>query len=239
MAKQQEKAKKPTNAQLQKRLERAIIHIDRTKDTNEIYFSDKGLRLIVNENVAIIGTGYHDHVFQNFTADGVSRPYLYIKRLVEIANENDCIIEEPDGTKYYSYQKLMSVLKARGEDNNDYIIAYFVDEWLLNIFAPLYSIGETKAYAFLVFFDYMHNIGKNSIFLDEHKDGLTNKQFIDAYIAKMVEFADGIKESEIFEPKTDEDVMRENIEAIQANDADEFINEQAKVEQEKDNGDVK
>lgn len=232
MAKQQEKSKKPTNAQLQKRIERAVIHVDRTKDTKEVFFSDKGLRLVANEDVVIVGTGYHDHVFQNITGDGVSRPYLYVKRLVEIALENDCVVEEPDGTKYYSYQKLMAVLEKKGDNDNDYLIAYFIDQWLLNIFNPLYTIGETKAYAFLVFFDYMHNIAKNAIFLDEHKDGLTNKAFVEEYLGKIKEFAEGMKENVIFEPKTDEDVMRENIEAIQANDADEFIKEQAKNENE-------
>lgn len=32
-----EKAKKPTNSQLQKRLDNAVLHIDKTKDTQTIF----------------------------------------------------------------------------------------------------------------------------------------------------------------------------------------------------------
>ena len=234
MAKQQ---KKPTNTQLQKRIERAVIHVDRTKDTKEIFFSDKGLRLVVNEDVAVVGTGYHDHVFQNFTSDGVSRPYLYTKRLLEIALENDCTLEDENGLKYHSYQKLLNTLKDKGENNLDYLTAYYVDQWLLNIFNPLYSIGETKAYAFLVFMDYMHNIAKNAIFLDEHKDGITNKQFINEYLSKIKEFSDDMNENIIFEAKTDEQVMQENIDAIRADEVEEYTKEQAKLEQQKNDND--
>ena len=225
--------KKQTNAQLQKRIERAVVHIDRTKDTKEIFFSDKGLRLTINDDYAIVGTGYHDHLFQNFTSDGVSRPYLYIKRFIELANENDCLVVNNDGSKFYSYQKLMSTLKEKGENNPDYLVAWYIDEWFMNIFAPLFSIGETSAYAFLVYVDYMHNIAKNAIFLDEHKDGLTNKQFIEQYVTKINEFNDGIEEKVIFEPKTDEQVMRENIEAIQANENEQHMMEQLKNDEQK------
>lgn len=225
--------KKETNAQLKKRIERAIVHVDRTKDTSEIFFSDKGLRLVVNDDAAIIGTGYHDHVFQPHTSSGVSRPYIYIKRFIELAKENDCVATDASGNKFYSYQKLMSVLKDKGADNADYLVAYYVDLWLENCFNPLFTIGENEGYAFLVFVDYMHNIAKNAIFLDEHKDGLTNKQFIEKYIGHIREFADGLDERVIFEPKTDEQVMRENIEAIQAEESEQYMVEQTKNEEQK------
>ena len=81
--------KKPTNAQMQRRLERAVLHLDRTKDTVSIYFSDKGLRLTADptEGYCIIETGYHRHVFNSFTQGGLSRPYTYTTRVIEIAME--------------------------------------------------------------------------------------------------------------------------------------------------------
>ena len=45
--------KRPTNGQLQKRLERAVLHLDRTKDTQSIYWSDKGCRLTADNDYAI------------------------------------------------------------------------------------------------------------------------------------------------------------------------------------------
>ena len=178
--------KKPTNAQLFKRIANSIVHVDKTKDTKSIYFSDKGLRLTVNEDYAVIETGYHRHVFNNFTSNGVCRPYLYTKRMIEIASENDCVSK--DG---YSYQRLMQVLKDK-KDQSEYNIATYYDWWLMNIFAPLFSIGETEAECFLVYMDYMHNLARNSIFLEEHKDGLTNKQFVEKWIDLIRDFTNGI-----------------------------------------------
>jgi len=224
------KPKKLTNAQLQKRLANALIHVDRTKDTKTIFFDDKGLRLTASEDYALIETGFHRHVFNSFTSDGVSRPYLYTKRMIEIAEENDCMV---DGGR--SYQKLMQVLKDK-KDQNDYNFATYYDWYLFNIFAPLYSIGENDAQTFMVYMDYMHNIAKNSILLAEHKDGLTNKQFVAQWIEQIQEFTKGITEREIFEPKTDEQVMQENIDALQQDENEKIIQEQMQSENYEQNG---
>ena len=216
--------KKATKAQLEKRIANALIHVDKTKETQTIFFDDKGLRLTTTEDFAIIETGYHRHLFNNFTSEGISRPFLYTKRIIEIANENDCKVG--DG---YSYQRLMQVLKDK-EDKNDYNIATYIDWWLMNVFAPLYSIGENEAQAFMVYLDYMHNIAKNAILFEEHKDGLTNKQFIDKYIDLIRDFTKGIDERQVFVAKSDEDVMRENIEAMQQDENDKILQEQLNKE---------
>ena len=224
-----EKQKKATKAQLEKRLSNAIVHVDRTKETQSIFFDDKGLRLTVNEDYAVVETGYHRHVFNNFTSSGVCRPWLYTKRMIEIANENDCKVG--DG---YSYQRLMQVLKDK-EDQSEYNVATYYDWWLMNIFAPLFSIGETEAECFLVYMDYMHNIARNSIFLDEHKDGLTNKQFIDKLIELIRDFTKGMEEREIFIAKSDDDIMRENIDAIQQDENEKVLQQQIQNETQKEN----
>ena len=233
--KQPQNKKTTTKAQLEKRIERAVVHVDRTKETKEIFFSDKGLRLTLTNECAVVGTGYHDHVFTNFTSSGVSRPYLYIKRFIEIAEENDCTVTDADGYKFFSYGKLMNTLKEKGENDVDYLTATFVDEWFYNIFNPLFSIGETEVYGFMVFLDYMYNIAKNAILLDEHKEGLTNKQFIDGCIAKIREFSEDITERVIFEPKTDEQVMQENIKAIQDAETEEMLKKEAIKQQNEEN----
>ena len=224
-----EKQKKATKAQLEKRLSNAIVHVDRTKETQSIFFDDKGLRLTVNEDYAVVETGYHRHVFNNFTSSGVCRPWLYTKRMIEIANENDCKVG--DG---YSYQRLMQVLKDK-EDQSEYNVATYYDWWLMNIFAPLFSIGETEAECFLVYMDYMHNIARNSIFLDEHKDGLTNKQFVDKWIELIRDFTKGMEEREIFIAKSDDDIMRENIDAIQQDENEKVLQQQIQNETQKEN----
>ena len=211
--------KKPTNAQLQKRIANALIHIDKTKDTESIFFSDKGLRLTTNEDVAIIATGFHRHVFNNFTSSGISRPYLYTKRVIEIANENLKDIEVDGG---YSFQRLLEVLKAK-EDKSEYNIVTYVSWWLEIIFAPLYSIDESEAGSFLVYEAYLHNIARQAVLLSEKKEDMTNKQFFENVIKNMQDFIEGVDERVIFHKMSDEEMAQANIEALTQNEQEQAV----------------
>jgi len=217
-----EQKKKLTNAQLQKRIENAIVFVPKTKDTISIFFSDKGVRLVADNDGCVIETNFHRHVFSNITAAGVSRPYLYTKRVIEIANENFDVIKTESG---YSLQKLLDVLKAK-EDKTEYNIVTFVDWWLMVIFDGLYSIGESEIESFLVYFKYIGIIATNSILLDEHKEDMTNKQFIQKVFDNMKEFTDGLTESVLFPKKTDEERMKEEVEAIQQNEQEQAMEAQ-------------
>lgn len=209
--------KKPTNAQLQRRIQRAVVHLDRTKNTQEIFWSDKGLRLVSDNDYCVIETGFHRHIFSNLTSAGISRPWLYTKRIVEIANEHleDCKTE--DG---YSFARLLETLKSK-EDKTEYNICMFVDWWLYNIFQPLYSIGESEVEQFFVYESYIHNIARNSVLLSEKTDGMTNKEFLDKVAEEKTKFLEDMEERVLFEKKSDEDVARENIEAIQEQELNE------------------
>lgn len=207
-------AKKPTNGQLERRIKSAIIHVDKTKDTKVVYFDDKGLRLTVSEDYAIIATGAHQHVFNAITAGGVSRPYIYTKRFVEIALDNDCTVKDENGNTVRSYAKLFSILKQK-EDNKEYNLCWYIDLWLNNIFAPLYSIDETEISSFLIYEQFLHNIARTQIILGERKEDMTNLQFVDELISNEKKFLEGLKESVIIHKKTDEEQVNEEIDALQ------------------------
>ena len=213
-----EQKKKLTNAQLQKRIENAIVFVPKTKDTISIFFSDKGVRLVADNDGCVIETNYHRHVYSNITAAGVSRPYLYTKRVIEIANENLEAIKTENG---YSFHKLLEIFKNK-DDKSEYNIVTYYDWFLFNIFQPLYGIGETEIESFLVYEDYIHNIARNAILLREKTEDMTNKQFIQKVIDNLKEFTDNLEENVLFHKKMDEQIMQENIEAIQ-----EHENEQA------------
>ena len=215
-------AKKQTNGQLQRRIANAIVLIDKTKDTKSVYFDDKGLRLTVNEDYAIIETGYHRHIFSNFTSAGVSKPWLYTQRLVDIALEHDA----------HSFSELTQKLKDEG--NPDYNFLIFISWWLFNIFQPLYTIGSTDVETFLVYEDYMHNIAKNTIILSEKKESITNKQFMDSIQTTLKEFTSDIDEHVLFEQKTDEELMQENIAAINEMENEKVLNQQNENNESKD-----
>lgn len=218
--------KKTTNGQLQNRLRNAILHIDKTKDTQSVFFDDKGLRLTVNEDFAIIATGFHQHVFTNFTAQGVSRPYLYTKRFIEIALANDCTIKDAKGNVTRSYGKLLGILKEK-EDQKEFQVAWYIDLWFNNIFHPLYGIGESEAESFLVYESYLHNIARNKIIMSEKINDMTNLDFIDAVMQEVKAFTEGMDKRTIFKKKTDEEMMQENIEAAAAQQSEKTMEEQS------------
>ena len=214
-----EQKKKLTNAQLQKRLENAIVFVPKTKDTISIFFSDKGVRLVADADGCVIETNYHRHVYSNITSAGVSRPYLYTKRVIEIASDKNTLEEitvkdKDDNFVGYSYQRLLDVLKEK-EDKSEYNIVVYYQWFLFNIFQPLYGIGETEIESFLVYEDYLHNIARNAILLSEKTEDMTNKQFIQTILESIKHFTEDLEERILFPKKTDEQVMKEEIEAIQ------------------------
>ena len=214
--------KKQTRAQIERRLERAVLHIDRTKETKEFYFSDKGLKLIVTEDYAIVETSFHRHVFSNITSSGVSRPYLYVKRFIEITEEHDDKIID---NFQYSYTKLFEVLKKE-ENKAEYNIATYFDWWCFNCFVPLYSIGESDAEAFLVYEDYLHNIARNVILLSEKVEDMTNKQFFEKVVENMKTYISEIDEVVVFKKKSDDEVMKESVEALQEQELNQTIEQE-------------
>ena len=202
--------KEETRATIERKIKNAVVFVPRTKNTLGVFFSDKGLRLTVNEDYAIIATGFHRHVFDNFTSSGISRPYLYTKRVIEIANENLKDIEVDGG---YSFQRLLEVLKAK-EDKSEYNIVTYVSWWLEIIFAPLYSIDESEAGSFLVYEAYLHHIARQAVLLSEKKEDVTNKMFFDEVIKNMQDFIYGIDERVIFHKMSDNEMAQANIEAL-------------------------
>jgi hypothetical protein len=219
----EQKNTKLTNGQLLKRLKNAVVHIDKDKSYQSVYWSDKGLRLETTDEYCVISTGFHRHVFNAFnSAQGISRPYLYTKRVIEIANENLKDIEVDGG---YSFQRLLEVLKAK-EDKSEYNIVTYVSWWLEIIFAPLYSIDESEAGSFLVYEAYLHHIARQSVLLSEKKEDVTNKMFFDEVIKNMQDFIEGVDERVIFHKMTDEEMAQANIEALAQNEQEQAMEAQ-------------
>ena len=208
-----ETVKKPTNAQLQRRIDNAVIHIDKTKDTKSVFFDDKLLRLTYNDEYAVVGTMFHRHVFDAVSNSGLSRPYVYVRRLVEIALENDCTTKDSNGNMTRSYAKLSKVLHEK-EDRREYNVFRYVDWFLFNIYHPLYLIGEDSIMTFMTYFEYLHSIAVNKIFLDGHKDGMTNKQFIGEYMKILGEFVENDAEQAIFAAVSDDERIQQETEAL-------------------------
>lgn len=214
--------KKETNATLKKRIEKAILHIEKTKDTQSIFFSDKGLRLTVTEDYAIIATNFHRHVFDKVTSSGYSTPYLYTLRVIEIAFENECKTE--DG---YSFEKLKEVTKEKN-DKTEYNIVSYYDMYITSIFDPLYAIGDSKEDTFLVYENFMHIIAKNTFILEcvnvtQEGNDINAKMFVDGICDKLKDFTKDVGGMTVFNgKKNDVTDDSEEAEALRENELDQI-----------------
>ena len=220
------KEKTTTKGDIERRMRNALVLVPKDKDYMGVYFDDKGLRLEVTGDYAVITTGFHKHVFTNFTAQGVSRPYLYTKRFIEIALANDCTVKDAKGNITRSYGKLLGILNEK-EDKSEYNVCWYIDLWFSNIFHPLYGIGETKAESFLVYESYLHNIARNKVILSEKVSDMTNLGFIEEVTKEIKAFTEGMEERVIFKQKKDEELMQENIDAMAEQQAEKAMEEQA------------
>lgn len=198
--------KKVTKAQLEKKIANAVLFVEKTKETKSVYFSDKGMRLILNDDVAIIETGHHRHVFSMLAQTDVSKPYLYTKRVVELALENDCTVKSESGEQFYSFARLLEVLKEK--DESLYNIAYFFQMWVQCIFFPLYMIGESEVEAFTVYLDFVSIIARNSIMLEEKNESLSSKQFVEKYVENIKAYTSTLQDVEIFKKMSDEEFVQ-------------------------------
>lgn len=212
MSSQQQK--KPTKGDLEKKMRSAVVFVPKDRETISVYFDDKGLRLTATEDFAIIATGAHQHVFRSVTVAGVSRPYLYTQRFIEIALANDSTWKDEKGQVRRSYSKLFEIIKNK-EDKTEYNMCWYVDLWLNNIFSPLYSIDETEIASFLVYEQYLHNVARSQVILSEHTEDMTNLQFVDALIDNEKKYLEGMKEAVIIHKKTDEEKTQEEVAALQ------------------------
>lgn len=213
--------KRETKATIERKIKNAIVFVPKDKETISTFFSDKGVRLTVTSDTAVVAFGFSQTVYNIFTAAGISRPYLYTKRVIEIANEH---LEEIKTDNGYSFQRLLDVLKEK-EDKAEYNIVTYFSLFLLNLHSPQFGIAEDDVSSFLVYEDYIHNIAKNSILLDVRNEDLTNKQFIDKMIANIKEFTDNLEESVLLHKKSDEEIVKEEIEAVQEQELNQTMEE--------------
>ena len=207
--------KKPTKGELEKRIANAVVFIPKDKGTISVYFDDKGMRLTATMDSAIVSTASHRHVFDMITASGnISRPYIYIKRIIEIANENDCIIKGHNGEEMRSYKKLLDTLKTK-KDVTEYNILWYADLWFMNIFAPLYEIDETECGSWLVYERYLHNIARSAVLLEEHKEDVTAKQYLESVIELERSFmVDDLSKMVVINGKSDDERLKEEMDAV-------------------------
>lgn len=205
--------KKLSNGQLQRKISNSLVFVPKDKGYQVVFFEDKMIKLECTYDFCVITTGYHRHVFDavNFNMGiGYSRPYLYTKKIIEIAFNENCQTDK--GT--FTYEHMLEVLALKS-DKSDYNIATYYQWWLFNIFQPLYAIGENEIETFLVYEQYLHNIARSKIILGEKDKDITNRMFIDDVLETERKFTEGMEEMVVFRKLTDEEAGKKEFDAIE------------------------
>lgn len=207
-----ETTKKPTNGQLTKKIQNALVFVEKDKNYKSVFFDDKLLKLETTSDYCVVSTGYHRHVFDAINPNqsgGYSRPYLYTRQIIDLANEYAKIAN----VKIMMYEAFLDFLNQK-EDKSLYNIATYYSWWLFNIFQPLYQIGENEIDAFITYESFLHNIARSTVILSEKTKDVTNKQFVSLLQSKENEYFEGMQENVLFHKMTDEEAKQKEIDAL-------------------------
>ena len=221
--------KKPTNAQLQKRISRAIVHIDRTKDTKEVFFDDRGIRIVISDERAIISQLSFMMTFDEIVSGGYSRNYMVLNRMVEMVDEYDCVVVNEKGEKSVSFWKLYDSVKnstKEGHEADNGIITKFII-WFGVMQSSMFMLSERTDFTFALGTQYaMNGIISGSISKFYEKD-MTNKELL-AEIAKEFDtYRDSVKEEfVVMKKETEEDRKQAIANAIQEQEQEQAMEAQ-------------
>lgn len=227
IAKTQENEKKPTNGQLLQRINKAIVHMDRTKDTKEVFFDDRGMRITVNEDMAMISNGIYQSIFHRYSANGETSQYLCLSSLVALAlkYEEDIKVRDSKGNvKFRSYALLLKVVDEKKDPMNTWL--YIMDKWLYNyetgiVLAPRESFNAATFYN--IFEKFAHSIATNKVYMAEHKEEMSVKQYFEAIAEELKKTGEGMPDTVMFVALSDEEKAKQEAEAMEANAIEQTI----------------
>lgn len=221
--------KKPTNAQLQKRIEKAVIHIDRTKDTKEVFFDDRGIRIVISDERAIISQLSFMMTFDEIVSGGYSRNYMVLNRITEMVDEYDCVVVNEKGEKSVSFWKLYDSVKnstKEGHESDNGIITKFII-WFGVMQSSMFMLSERTDYTFALGTQYaMNSIISGSISKFYERD-MTNKELLSEIANEFDAYRNGVKEEfVVMKKETEEDRKQAIANAIQEREQEQAMEAQ-------------
>jgi len=175
----------PSKAQLEKRIKNAQLIVDKGSDYKAFFFGDRGIGIYVCEDYTITSTLSHQHVWNNITSSGFSNPYGYLKRFVEIANENkdNIVLKDKEGNPYYSIDKLTSLASL---SNEDHLLCVMCDRFICINESSVYDIGNDSVTVSALMLGYMHFLAKANAYMDTEEDkDYTRLDMASKYISIM------------------------------------------------------
>lgn len=184
--------KKPTNAQLQKRLKNAVLHIDKTKAYRAVMFADRNIKIEIEEDVAIISRLSYRMCFEKVVASGYSRVYLILANVVDMAQRYDCIRENEKIGKFTSYWKLWDAVREKETQQGDLGVLTIFSVWFDVLQSTLFLCPEQADETFALNTIYVLNTYVHGVLAKPYDKDMTNKELmveisneVNEYIAQM------------------------------------------------------
>lgn len=222
---------KPTNGQLQRRIDRAVLHIDRTKDTKEVYFSDRGIRIVISDDVAIISRLSYTLMFNKIVPGGFSVNYNVLSSIVDAAQSYDCTAVDKDGNKYISFWKLYESVKQQDTIESKvylYKLNSFIIWWSTQQ-STMFLMNEEPRFAFMLNAVYVTNTIIGGVISKPYEKDMTNKELFEEISKGLEDFRakDETEDYVVLKKETKEDIDNAIAAAMQEHENDEILRENA------------
>ena len=184
--------KKLTNAQLQKRLKNAVLHIDKTKAYRAVMFADRNLKIEIEDDVAIISRLSYSLCFNKVVAGGYSRVYMILANVVDMVKRYDCIKENDKVGKFTSYWKLWDAVREKEAEQGDLGVLTIFSVWFDVLQSTLFLCPEKADETFALNTIYVLNTYVHGVLAKPYDKDMTNKELmieianeVNEYIAQM------------------------------------------------------
>lgn len=229
--------KKPTLSQLQKKIENAVVFVERdNKSYNSVYFDDRGLSLEVTNDFAVVSRLSFRMIFNAIVPSGYSRIYLVIKKIIEMAQNYGCDIEK-DGKNIKSFWTLWENVtnsnKGEIEKTEDTSILALFSSWLDVQHCSVFSLSERVQDVFTIQFMHKAFVLLFGVLSKPYDKDMTNVDIMKEFEKELKAF---IKEKHgafvVLQKETEEKKAQELANAMEQAEINNIENKEDKQENE-------
>lgn len=220
--------KKLTNAQLQKRLKNAVLHVDKTKAYHAVMFADRNLKIEIEDDMAIISRLSYSLCFNKVVAGGYSRIYMVLANVVDMVQRYDCTKKSEKVGEYISYWKLWDAVREKEAQQGDLGVLTVFSCWFDVLQSTLFLCPEKNDEMFALNSIYVLNTYVHEVLAKPYDKDMTNKELsveisklFNQYIAEMGE------EQIVLHKETKEEQEQAIADAMAAYEVEQNLQEQA------------
>lgn len=232
------KEKKPTRAQIESKVKNALVFVPRDKEYKEIYFSDRGLRLAITSDYAIVGRLSFQFVFNRVVPNGYSVNYIIIEKIIEMAEEYGCITKNDEGEEIYSYWTLFDNISTSGKEGATIDLSIFCmfSIWINTQQHTLFGMSDNMRDSFTL--QAIHDVNTliYGVMSKPYEKDMSNKDLFVELQSALIEYIADIKdEYEVLKKETEEEKQLALADALSKGEDEKFVKEQVVEEIKKEN----